>query len=81
MLEKNVRARTEGRSLERPATCTVQYTKPECCSRSGRVASAWPTLPWRQKREAHVEARRDDSAGDRFVAKSFQNDVSLSCGL
>ena len=38
---KNIRARTEGRYLERPDTCTVQHTKHDCCSRSGRVASAW----------------------------------------
>jgi hypothetical protein len=29
---KNIRARTEGRYLERPATCTVQHTKHDCCS-------------------------------------------------
>ncbi len=34
---KNGWARTEGRYLERPVTCTVQHTKHDCCSRSGRA--------------------------------------------
>jgi hypothetical protein len=35
--KKNLRARTEGRYLERPATCTVQHTKHDCCSRLQQV--------------------------------------------
>ena len=40
---KTLRQERTGRYMERPATCTVQH---DCCSRSGRVASAW-TCMWR----------------------------------
>ena len=36
-----LRQERTGRYMERPATCTVQHTEHDCCSRSGRVASAW----------------------------------------